>query len=245
VLIGVGGCVASQEGAAIVERAPYVDLVFGPQTLHRLPQMIARARAPAAAAGRHQLSRDREVRPPAAARVDGAAPSSRSWKAAASTAASASCPTRAARKCRARSTTCWPRSPAWPQGVKEVTLLGQNVNAYRGAMGTGDIADFALLLEYVAEIPASSASATPPRIRTSSRERLIEAYAACRKLVSHLHLPVQQRQRPHPGAMKRGYTALEYKSTSASCARCGPDIASPPTSSSAFPARPSATSRRR
>ena len=100
-MIAVGGCVASQEGAAIVARAPFVDVVFGPQTLHRLPELLERRRAHRRGAGRHQLSRDREVRPPAAGAAWRArAPSSRSWRAAASTAASASCRTPAARKCR-------------------------------------------------------------------------------------------------------------------------------------------------
>ena len=137
VLIGVGGCVASQEGAAIVDRAPYVDMVFGPQTLHRLPQMIDARRAQRPAAGRHQLSRDREVRPPAAGpRRRRRAPSSRSWKAAPSTARTAWCPTPAARRSAGRFDDVLTEVAGLAdQGVKEVTLLGQNVNAYRGAMG--------------------------------------------------------------------------------------------------------------
>ena len=125
-VIGVGGCVASQEGEAIRSRAPFVDLVFGPQTLHRLPQMLDELRRARRRRSWTSASRDREVRPPAgAARRRRLPPSFRSWKAAASTALSAWCPTRAARKSAARSTTCSRRSRSWPtQGVREVTLLG-------------------------------------------------------------------------------------------------------------------------
>ena len=137
VLIGVGGCVASQEGAAIIERAPYVDVVFGPQTLHRLPQLLARrAREP-----RPQVDisfpeiEKFDHLPPA--RVDGATrlrlDHGRLLQVLQLLRRAR---TRAAKRCRGRSTTCWPRSPAWPtRACKEVTLLGQNVNAYRGKMG--------------------------------------------------------------------------------------------------------------
>ena len=136
-VIGVGGCVASQEGAAIVRRAPYVDIVFGPQTLHRLPQ-IDRARAARADARRSTSafpkSRNSTTCRRRAWKVRRR--SCRSWKAAASIARSASCPTRGARKSRGRSTTVLTEvADLADQGVREVTLLGQNVNAYRGVMG--------------------------------------------------------------------------------------------------------------
>ena len=137
VIIGVGGCVASQEGEAITARAPYVDLVFGPQTIHRLPDMLAAAARHRQAADRHQLPRDRKVRP-AAGRQGAVAParSCRSWKAAASSAVTASCPTRAARRSAVRSRRCSRRCAGLvAQGVGEITLLGQNVNAYEGAIG--------------------------------------------------------------------------------------------------------------
>ena len=201
VLIGVGGCVASQEGAAIIERAPYVDVVFGPQTLHRLPQLLAQRRAARRAAGGHQLSRDREVRPPAAgARRRRQRLRAASWKAAASTAATASCRTRAAKKSRAPSRTCWPRWPAWPtRAYKEVTLLGQNVNAYRGKMGeTAGIADFALLIEYVAEIPGIEriryTTSHPERIHAAADRRLCEGAQAGKPPAP----AGAARQRPHP-----------------------------------------------
>jgi tRNA A37 methylthiotransferase MiaB len=113
-VIGVGGCVASQEGASIVSRAPYVDVVFGPQTLHRLPDLITAASRPAC---RRSTSRSRRSRSSTTCRRrawKARARSCRSWKAARSTAATAWCPTRAARKCRARSRTCWPKWPGWP-----------------------------------------------------------------------------------------------------------------------------------
>ena len=174
----------------------------------------SRAGAPPASRRSTSASRDREVRPPAAgARRRRRPPSSRSWKAAASTAASASCPTRAARKCRARSTTCVAEIAALAeQGVKEVTLLGQNVNAWRGDDRWRDRRFRRAAVFRRARSPASSASATPPRIRASSRQRLIDAHASSPKLAPHLHLPVQSGTDRVLAAMKRGYTALEYRS---------------------------------
>ena len=153
-IIGVGGCVASQEGATIVERAPYVDVVFGPQTLHRLPELIARRANVRQAAGRHQLSGDRKIRPPAAgARRRRRRPSCRSWKAAASTASFCVVPyTRGEEVSRPFDDVLTEVADLADQGVREITLLGQNVNAYRGPMATGAIADLATLIEYLAEI---------------------------------------------------------------------------------------------
>ena len=156
-IIGVGGCVAWQEGAGIVRRAPYVDVVFGPQTLHRLPQ-LHRARG-ARPAGRRSTSAFPRSRSSTTCRrrASKARPRScRSWKAAASTARSASCPyTRGEEVSRPFDDVLTEVADLADQGVMEVTLLGQNVNAYRGADGqtSGEIADFATLLEYVAEIP--------------------------------------------------------------------------------------------
>ena len=215
-LIGVGGCVASQEGAAIVKRAPYVDLVFGPQTLHRLPAMLARRSERAAAAGRHQLSRDREVRPPAAGAGRGRRPpSSRSWKAAPSTAPTASFPTPAAKRCRARSTTCSPRSPAWPTRACARSPCSARTS-------TPTAARWAARPRSPTSRRCSRSSPRFPgieRIRyTTSHpkeftQRLIDAYGRVPKLVDHLHLPVQHGSDRILAAMKRGYTALEYKST--------------------------------
>jgi tRNA-2-methylthio-N6-dimethylallyladenosine synthase len=215
VLIGVGGCVASQEGAAIVERAPYVDLVFGPQTLHRLPQMIdARRRA-----GRPQVDisfpeiEKFDHLPPA--RVDGATAFVSIMEGCSKYCSYCVVPyTRGEEVSRPFDDVLTEIAGLAEQGVKEVTLLGQNVNAYRGAMGdTGEIADFAQLLEYVHEVPGLERIRYTTSHPNEVTPRLIEAYARLPKLVSHLHLPVQHGSDRMLMAMKRGYTVLEYKST--------------------------------
>jgi tRNA-2-methylthio-N6-dimethylallyladenosine synthase len=212
-LIGVGGCVASQEGSAVVARAPYVDLVFGPQTLHRLPQMIEVRRS----SGRPQVDisfpevEKFDKLPPA--RVDGATAFISIMEGCSKYCTFCVVPyTRGEEVSRPLDDVLTEAAEVAEQGVKEVTLLGQNVNAYRGAMEAGGIADFALLLEYVAEIPGIERirySTSHPKEFTS---RLIEAYARIPKLVSHVHLPVQAGSDRVLAAMKRGYTALEYKS---------------------------------
>ncbi len=215
VLIGVGGCVASQEGAALIERAPYVDMVFGPQTLHRLPQMIQARRVQ----GRPQVDISfPEVEkfdhlPPA--RVDGASAFVSVMEGCSKYCSYCVVPyTRGEEVSRPFDDVLTEVAGLADQGVKEVTLLGQNVNAYRGRMGSGsEIADFALLLEYVHEIPGIE------RIRYTTSHpnefgaRLIQAYARLPKLVDHLHLPVQHGSDRILAAMKRGYTAMEFKST--------------------------------
>jgi tRNA-2-methylthio-N6-dimethylallyladenosine synthase len=215
VLIGVGGCVASQEGAALIDRAPYIDLVFGPQTLHRLPQMIARRQQ----SGQPQVDisfpeiEKFDHLPPA--RMDGASAFVSIMEGCSKYCSYCVVPyTRGEEVSRPFEDVLAEVANLAEQGVKEVTLLGQNVNAYRGAMGRStEIADFALLLEYVAEIPGIA------RIRYTTSHpkeftpRLIEVYARVPQLVSHLHLPVQHGSDRILAAMKRGYTALEYKST--------------------------------
>ncbi|HYC47575.1 MAG TPA: tRNA (N6-isopentenyl adenosine(37)-C2)-methylthiotransferase MiaB [Burkholderiales bacterium] len=213
VLIGVGGCVASQEGAAIVARAPYVDLVFGPQTLHRLPDMIEARRA----SGRAQVDISfPEVEkfdrlPPA--RVNGVTAFVSIMEGCSKYCTFCVVPyTRGEEVSRPFEGVLTEVAELAAQGVKEVTLLGQNVNAYRGATEDGDIADFAQLLEYVAEIPGIERiryTTSHPREFTP---RLIEAYSKLPQLVSHVHLPVQSGSDRVLAAMKRGYTALEYKS---------------------------------
>jgi tRNA-2-methylthio-N6-dimethylallyladenosine synthase len=215
VLIGVGGCVASQEGAAIVERAPYVDLVFGPQTLHRLPQMIdARQRA-----GRAQVDisfpeiEKFDHLPPA--RVDGASAFVSIMEGCSKYCSYCVVPyTRGEEVSRPFEDVLTEVAGLADQGVKEVTLLGQNVNAYRGRMsGSDDIADFALLLEYVHEIPGIERIRYTTSHPNEFTQRLIDAYGRLPKLVSHLHLPVQHGSDRILAAMKRGYTAMEYKHT--------------------------------
>ena len=214
-LIGVGGCVASQEGAAIIERAPYVDVVFGPQTLHRLPQLLAereRQGRPQVDISFPEIEKFDHLPP---ARVEGASAFVSIMEGCSKYCTYCVVPyTRGEEVSRPFDDVLAEVAGLADQGVKEVTLLGQNVNAYRGAMGeTGEIADFALLLEYVAEIPGIE------RIRyTTSHPKeftraLIDVYATLPQLVNHLHLPVQHGSDRILAAMKRGYTALEYKST--------------------------------
>jgi tRNA-2-methylthio-N6-dimethylallyladenosine synthase len=212
-LIGVGGCVASQEGAAIVARAPYVDLVFGPQTLHRLPALIEARRA----SGRPQI----DVSFPEVEKFDHLPPA-RTEGATAFVSIMEGCSkyctfcivpyTRGEEVSRPFDGVLTEVAELAEQGVREVTLLGQNVNAYRGQMADGEIADLALLVEYIAEIPGIERiryTTSHPREFTP---RLIEAYDRVPKLVSHVHLPVQAGSDRVLAAMKRGYTVLEYKS---------------------------------
>ena len=221
VKIGVGGCVASQEGAAIIARAPYVDVVFGPQTLHRLPAML-RARS---ASGAPQVDisfpeiEKFDHLPPA--RVEGPTAFVSVMEGCSKYCSYCVVPyTRGEEVSRPFDDVLAEIAGLADNGVREVTLLGQNVNAYRGAMGhgasgdgTGEIADFALLLEVVAEIPGIERIRYTTSHPNEFTPRLIRAYAEVPKLVSHLHLPVQHGSDRILMAMKRGYTAMEVKST--------------------------------
>jgi tRNA-2-methylthio-N6-dimethylallyladenosine synthase len=211
-LIGVGGCVASQEGAAIVARAPFVDLVFGPQTLHRLPQMIDARRD----TGRPQV----DVSFPEIEKFDNLPPA-RAEGATAFVSVMEGCSkyctfcvvpyTRGEEISRPFEDVLVEVAELAQQGVKEMTLLGQNVNAYRSATPEGDAADLALLLEYVAAIPGIERiryTTSHPRDFT---QRLIDAHAAIPQLAPHVHLPVQAGADRILALMKRGYTVLEYK----------------------------------
>jgi len=213
-VIGVGGCVASQEGEAIVKRAPYVDVVFGPQTLHRLPELIARKRE----TGRAQV----DISFPEIEKFD-ALPPARMEGPTAFVSIMEGCSkycsfcvvpyTRGVEVSRPFDDVLVEVADLADQGVREVTLLGQNVNAYRGPMGdTQEIADFAMLLEYVHDIPGIERiryTTSHPKEMTT---RLIEAHGALPKLVPFLHLPVQSGSDRVLAAMKRGYTVLEFKS---------------------------------
>ena len=222
VLIGVGGCVASQEGAAIIDRAPYVDIVFGPQTQHRLPQMIEQR----GLQGRPQVDisfpeiEKFDHLPPA--RVQGASAFVSIMEGCSKYCSYCVVPyTRGEEVSRPFDDVLTEVAGLAAQGVKEVTLLGQNVNAYRGRMGgrnlsgTGaaEIADFALLLEYVAEIPGIARLRYTTSHPNEFTPRLIAAYGRLPQLVNHLHLPVQHGSDRILMAMKRGYTAMEFKST--------------------------------
>ncbi|MBF6618588.1 MAG: tRNA (N6-isopentenyl adenosine(37)-C2)-methylthiotransferase MiaB [Candidimonas sp.] len=213
-IIGVGGCVASQEGDAIVKRAPYVDVVFGPQTLHRLPELIAKRRTQ----GRSQVDisfpeiEKFDAMPPA--RVEGPTAFVSIMEGCSKYCSFCVVPyTRGAEVSRPFDDVLVEVADLADQGVKEVTLLGQNVNAYRGPMGDShDIADFAMLLEYVHDIPGIERiryTTSHPKEMTT---RLIEAHGALPKLVPFLHLPVQAGSDAVLAAMKRGYTTLEFKS---------------------------------
>ncbi|WP_263770680.1 tRNA (N6-isopentenyl adenosine(37)-C2)-methylthiotransferase MiaB [Propionivibrio soli] len=224
-VIGVGGCVASQEGAAIVARAPYVDVVFGPQTLHRLPQLIAERRR----IGKSQVDvsfpeiEKFDNLPPA--KVDGAAAFVSIMEGCSKFCSFCIVPyTRGGEVSRPFDDVLTEVAGLAAQGVGEVTLLGQNVNAYRGAMSGEETADLALLIEYIAEIPGIERiryTTSHPREVT---QRLIDIYAKVPKLVSHLHLPVQSGSDRVLAAMKRRYTAIEYKSLVRKLRAARPDI---------------------
>jgi len=211
-LIGVGGCVASQEGAAIVARAPYVDLVFGPQTLHRLPELIDARQSsglPQVDISFPEIEKFDRLPP---ARVEGPSAFVSIMEGCSKYCSFCVVPyTRGEEMSRPFEDVLTEIADLAAQGVKEVTLLGQNVNAYRGRMADGEIADFALLLEYVAEFPGIGRiryTTSHPREFT---QRLIDTHARIDKLASHVHLPVQSGSDRTLAAMKRGYTALEYK----------------------------------
>ena len=224
-LIAVGGCVASQEGAAILTRAPYVDVVFGPQTLHRLPQMLEARRA----TGRPQL----DISFPEIEKFDHLpAPDTVSGSAYVSIMEGCSkyCTfcvvpyTRGEEVSRPLADVMRDVQVLVAQGVKEVTLLGQNVNAYRGTGEDGDTVDFAFLLQTIAALDGIARiryTTSHPREMT---QRLIDVYATTPKLVSHLHLPVQSGSDRILAAMKRGHTVLEYKSIIRRVRAARPDI---------------------
>lgn len=212
-IIGVGGCVASQEGAAIVKRAPYVDMVFGPQTLHRLPQMLHDQRA----SGKPQVDisfpeiEKFDHMPPA--KVEGATAFVSIMEGCSKYCSYCVVPyTRGEEVSRRFEDVLTEVAGLAAQGVKEITYLGQNVNAFRGQMADGDIADFALLIEYTAEIPGIERIRFVTSHPKEFTQRLIDTYAKVPKLVDHLYLPAQHGSDRILSAMKRGYTVLEYKS---------------------------------
>lgn len=225
-LIGVGGCVASQEGKHIVNRAPYVDFVFGPQTLHRLPELIE---------ARHQTGLPQvdisfpEIEkfdnlPPA--KVEGGAAYVSIMEGCSKYCSYCVVPyTRGEEVSRPFEDVLTEVAGLAQQGVQEIHLLGQNVNAYRGKMsGSEEIADFAMLLEYVSEIPGVERIRFTTSHPKEFTQRLIDAYAKIPKLVNHLHLPVQHGSDRVLANMKRGYTVLEYKSVIKKIKAIRPDI---------------------
>jgi tRNA-2-methylthio-N6-dimethylallyladenosine synthase len=225
-LIGVGGCVASQEGQQIVSRAPYVDVVFGPQTLHRLTDLIAERRK----TGVPQV----DISFPEIEKFD-RLPASRQTRGSAYVSIMEGCSkycsycvvpyTRGEEVSRPFDDVLTEVAGLAANGVKEIVLLGQNVNAYRGKMGdTAELADFALLIEYIAEIPGVERIRFTTSHPKEFTQRLIDVYAKVPKLVSHLHLPVQHGSDAMLSAMKRGYTALEFKSIIRKMRAVRPDL---------------------
>jgi tRNA-2-methylthio-N6-dimethylallyladenosine synthase len=224
-LIGVGGCVASQEGAAILQRAPYVDVVFGPQTLHRLPQLLQARRD----TGRAQV----DISFPEIEKFDHL-PTAQTTSGTAYLSIMEGCSkyctfcvvpyTRGEEVSRPLADVMRDVQELVAQGVKEVTLLGQNVNAYCGTGDDGETVDFAFLLQAIAaleDITRLRYTTSHPREMT---QRLIDVYATTPKLVSHLHLPVQSGSDRILAAMKRGHTVLEYKSIIRRVRAARPDI---------------------
>jgi tRNA-2-methylthio-N6-dimethylallyladenosine synthase len=224
-VIGVGGCVASQEGDLIRERAPYVDLVFGPQTLHRLPRMLDELRS------RRQPQVD--VSFPQIEKFD-CLPAPRAQGPSAFVSVMEGCSkyctycvvpyTRGEEISRSFDDVVAEVAELAEQGVREVTLLGQNVNGYRGLLHEGGTADLALLIRYLAAIDGIDRIRYTTSHPLELSESLIEAYAEVPELVSHLHLPVQSGSDAILAGMKRGHTVLEYKSKIGRLRRARPDI---------------------
>ncbi|WP_151449130.1 tRNA (N6-isopentenyl adenosine(37)-C2)-methylthiotransferase MiaB [Lacisediminimonas profundi] len=212
-VIGVGGCVASQEGAAIIKRAPYVDMVFGPQTLHRLPELLSQSKRtgkPAVDISFPEIEKFDNLPP---AKVDGPSAFVSIMEGCSKYCSYCVVPyTRGEEVSRRFEDVLTEVSGLALQGVKEITLLGQNVNAFRGAMADGETADFALLIEYIAEIEGIERIRFVTSHPKEFTQRLIDVYAKVPKLVDHLYLPAQHGSDRILAAMKRGYTSLEYKS---------------------------------
>ena len=223
-MIAVGGCVASQEGAAIVERAPYVDVVFGPQTLHRLPQLIERRRSSGRAqvdVSFVQIEKFDHLPPP---RVQGAQAFVSIMEGCSKYCSFCVVPyTRGEEVSRPAADVVRELAALAGRGVKEVTLLGQNVNAWRGAIG-GESADFAELLQYVCEIEGIERVRYTTSHPREFSQRLIDAHGALPELAPHVHLPAQSGSDRVLAAMKRGYTALEYRSIVRRLRKARPDL---------------------
>jgi tRNA-2-methylthio-N6-dimethylallyladenosine synthase len=225
VVIGVGGCVASQEGEAITRRAPFVDLVFGPQTLHRLPEMIAQLRR----TGRSvvdisfpEIEKFDHLPPP---RAEGATAFVSIMEGCSKYCSFCIVPyTRGDEVSRPFDSVLEEIRQLAGQGVREVTLLGQNVNAYAGSMSDGALVDLATLIHHVAALPGIERIRFTTSHPLEFTDSLIEAYASVPQLANHLHLPVQSGSDRILSLMKRGYTALEFKEKVRKLRRVRPDI---------------------
>lgn len=224
-VIGVGGCVASQEGDAIRERAPYVDLVFGPQTLHRLPEMLdtaRRERAPVVDISFPEIEKfDRLPEP----RSDGPSAFVSIMEGCSKYCTFCVVPyTRGEEISRPFDDVLAEVAALAAQGVREVNLLGQNVNAYRGVMDDGSIADLALLIQYVAAIDGIDRIRFTTSHPVEFSDSLIAVYGEVPELVSHLHLPVQSGSDRVLAMMKRGHTAFDYKAKIRRLRELRPDL---------------------
>ena len=224
-VIGVGGCVASQEGDLILKRAPYVDMIFGPQTLHRLPNMLNEV------LDNSEISID--ISFPEIEKFD-YLPEPHSEGSSAFVSIMEGCSkyctfcvvpyTRGEEISRPFNDVIREVESLAAQGVKEINLLGQNVNAFRGLMDDGEVADLALLIAIVAQVSGIERIRYTTSHPVEFSERLIQAYAEVPELVSHLHLPVQSGSDKILGLMKRGHTAVEYKSKIRNLKKIRPDI---------------------
>ena len=224
-IIGVGGCVASQEGDTIVKRAPYVDMVFGPQTLHRLPELMDAAiktKKPAIDISFPEIEKFDYL---PEAKADGPTALVSIMEGCSKYCSFCVVPyTRGTEISRSFDAVIAEIVPLATQGVKEITLLGQNVNDYRGLMHDGNIADLALLIHYVAAIDGVERIRFTTSHPSAFSQNLIDAYAEEPKLANHLHLPVQSGSDRILAAMKRNYTAIEYKSKIRALKKVRPDI---------------------
>ncbi len=224
-IIGVGGCVASQEGANIIERAPYVDVVFGPQTLHRLPELIEKQRQSGLSQvdiSFPEIEKFDRLPPP---RVEGSAAFLSIMEGCSKYCTFCVVPfTRGDEVSRPFEDVLTEAAQLAEQGVKEVTLIGQTVNAYRSTNIEGQPADLAMLIEYIAEMPGIERIRFTTSHPNDMSEALIDCFKRIPKLVSHLHLPVQSGSDKVLMAMKRNHTALQYKSIIRKLRAARPDI---------------------
>jgi tRNA-2-methylthio-N6-dimethylallyladenosine synthase len=226
IVIGVGGCVASQEGENIRSRAPYVDIVFGPQTLHRLPEMFAQVRAGQKAVVDISFPEIEKFDKLPEAKADGPMAFVSIMEGCSKYCSYCVVPyTRGEEISRPFQDIITEILGLTKQGVKEIHLLGQNVNDYRGSIATGDVADLSLLINVIAELDSVERIRYTTSHPTAFSQNLINAYAEVPKLANHLHLPVQSGSDRILAMMKRDYTVLEYKSKIRKLRKIRPDIA--------------------
>lgn len=225
VIIGVGGCVASQEGSSIIKRAPYVDMVFGPQTLHRLPEMLNEClstRKSVVDIRFPEIEKFDHLPPP---RAEGPTAFVSIMEGCSKYCSYCVVPyTRGEEISRPFDDVLAECYQLAQQGVREINLLGQNVNDYQGPMHSGEIADLALLIQYLAAIDGIDRIRYTTSHPLAFSDNLIQAYEEVPELANHLHLPIQSGSDRILMLMKRGYTAMEYKSKIRKLRKVRPDI---------------------